>query len=152
MLYDKLENISRYRGVSKGLDILIDWLKSHRLEDLPLGRTSILDDKVFVNVMTATPRFASGAEYEVHQKYMDLQLDLDGNESFMVTQGPLCWTQPVDPDKDIGFGMGTVGCTGQLGNGMFALFFAEEPHMPTLHAGAVEVKKAVIKILRDELF
>lgn len=152
MLYDNLENIARYQGLFKGLDVLIDWLKDHSFEELPLGRTEILGDKVFVNVMTAVPRPISGAEYEVHKKYMDLQLDVEGDEDFQVNMGKFTWTQPIDPDKDIGFGISPVGCSGHLGNGYFALFLAEEPHMPTLLCKAPEVKKAVVKIIRDEFF
>lgn len=152
MLYDHLNNISRYKGLYKGLDVFIDWLKNNKLEDLPLGRTELLGDKVFINVMNAEPRPLEGAEYEVHKKYMDLQLDIEGTENIQVPAEKIIWTQPLDPDKDIGFGIGRVGCSGRLGNGMFALFVAEEPHMPTLRADAPQVKKAVVKILRDELF
>ena len=49
MLYDSMQNLSHYRGLFKGLDVLIDWLKDHRLEELPLSKTQILGYKVFVN-------------------------------------------------------------------------------------------------------
>lgn len=152
MLYDNLENISRYRGLFKGLDILIDWLQDHHFESLPLGRTEISGDRVFINVMTAATRPVEGAEYEVHGKYMDLQLNLEGEEVFQLHRGTFTWTEPINLDEDIGFGTGCVGCSGHLGDGMFALFLAGEPHMPTLRTTTPEVKKVVVKILCDELF
>ena len=45
------------------------------------------------------------------------------------------------------------GCQGRLGGGYFALFPAGEPHMPTLHGEKPQrVKKAVFKLLRDEMY
>lgn len=152
MLYDNLNNITRYHGLYKGLDVVIEWLESHKLEELPMGRTDLLGDKVFVNVMEQEPREEEGVPYEVHQKYMDLQLDLIGHENFRVCSGAFTWTKPYNPDTDCGLGVGASSCKGQLGDNTFALFLADEPHMPTLKADTAMVKKAVFKILRDELF
>lgn len=41
MIYDKLENIERYRGMSVWLDQAIDFLTGTDLAALPLGRTEI---------------------------------------------------------------------------------------------------------------
>ena len=51
MIYDEIKNISRYRGISSNLDTAIDFLEKTDLKSLPLGKTEILDDKVFANVM-----------------------------------------------------------------------------------------------------
>ena len=39
MIYDGLEARGLYRGLSKGLDVLIDWLDEHDVHELPLGKT-----------------------------------------------------------------------------------------------------------------
>ncbi len=153
MIYDDFSNLSAYKGFSKGLDKVIEWAETHRVEDLPLGRTEIDGDRVFVNVMIAEPRPEEGAHYEVHHKYMDLQMDIEGREDFEVPDSYQEGDGGFDETADIGFCDGPVGDLGHLGNGKFALFLAGEPHMPTLRSGScTQVKKAVFKILRNELY
>ncbi len=152
MLYDHLENISQYKGLYKGLDAVIEWLQHNDLDQLPMGRTDILGDKVFVNKEEAELRDADQAQYECHKKYMDLQVDLEGSEGFKMCSGEFVWTKPYSDERDGGLGNGRDGCQGRLGNGMFVLFPADEPHMPNLVTEDKRVKKAVFKILRDELF
>ena len=41
MIYDNFSNLSAYKGFSKGLDKVIEWAKTHKVEELPLGRTEI---------------------------------------------------------------------------------------------------------------
>ena len=78
MIYDGLEARGLYRGLSKGLDVLIDWLDEHDVHELPLGKTEILGNKVFANVMDAKTRRFEDARFETHRKYMDVQVDLEG--------------------------------------------------------------------------
>ena len=35
MIYDGLSKLNRYRGLYKGLDVLIDWLDLHDMRELP---------------------------------------------------------------------------------------------------------------------
>ena len=64
MIYDGLDKLNRYRGLYKGLDLLIDWLDSHDMRELPLGTSAIDGKRVFANVMSATTRYAQDAHYE----------------------------------------------------------------------------------------
>ena len=151
MICDSMQNLIAYAGCFHGLDILLSWLQENRLEDLPLGRTEIDGDRVFVNVMNAQTRPQEGAEYEVHKRYMDLQLDLEGCERFSVSDFVQYNAKGFDEQADIGVGSGRSVCEGQLGEGRFALFLAGEPHMPTLCCQQPEpVKKVVVKILCNE--
>ena len=63
MIYDQLSNVERYRGLYKGLDVLIDWLGEHDPAQLPVGRNDICGDKVYANVMEPTTRPLSEAHY-----------------------------------------------------------------------------------------
>ena len=58
MIYDGLDVIERYRGLSRGLDVLIDWLGKNDPKDLPLGKTEIDGSRVFANVMEAKTKSA----------------------------------------------------------------------------------------------
>lgn len=146
MITDQLKNISRYRGLHAMIDIAIDWLESHDVTALENGRHSILGDDVFVNVMDARLRDREGAEYEYHDRYADLQLDLSGGELWQ-------WSSAVpdfrsfDRARDCGSMSAEAHCTGRLGDGRFVLFFPGELHMPGCQSDTgAALRKAVIKI------
>ena len=126
MIYGALGDIEEYRGMLKGLDVLIDWLEENDPAQLEVGSHQILGDKVFANVMAPTTRPEAEAHYETHQRY-DEKDDYD----------------LVDSDASI---------AGDLADDKFALFVAGEPHMPTLEFpgdGAQPVKKICFKLLAD---
>ena len=54
MICDTLQHLGRYRGLHPNLDTAIDYLLTHDLTALPLGRTEVDGDKVFINLMDAT--------------------------------------------------------------------------------------------------
>ena len=121
MLYDTLENLNQYTGLFPNLDKAIDFIEDNDVSALPLGRTEIDGDDVYVTVMEAEPTPGEGRAFETHSRYMDLQMDLEGAE--------LCEVALV------------------LGEGRFAVFMVEEPHKPAIKAqGCDKVKKAVFKI------
>lgn len=148
MIFDRLENIQKYQGLFPHLDTAIAWLGNHSIDELPMGKTEIDGNNVFVNVMQAQTRPLQGAEFEVHHKYMDLQINLEAGESFAVGDT----TCTPNPETDVGFCSGEVQCKGNLLKGWFVLFLAEEPHLPTLNLteNSHSVKKAVFKISAEK--
>lgn len=53
MIYDTIENIGNYKGLTEYLDMAIEFIQETDLAALPAGKTPILENKVFVNVMEA---------------------------------------------------------------------------------------------------
>ena len=80
MIYDLLANIGNYRGMNRNLDKAIDYLMASDINTLPLGKTVIDGDRVFLQVMEARTRQLTDESYEVHRDYMDIQIDIDGCE------------------------------------------------------------------------
>ena len=74
MIYDEIKNIGRYRGQSVWLDKAIDFLEKTDLKSLPMGRKEIDGDKVFLNVMEANAKREDELNFEIHKKYMDIQI------------------------------------------------------------------------------
>lgn len=150
MLYDCLENISQYTGLFDNLDTAIDYIENNDLSLLPLGKTAIDGDRVFVNVMEAEPKPTDEIEFETHSLYMDLQMDLEGVELFEVALGELTESKPYNNETDFASYKADTSCAGILGEDRFVVFMTEEPHKPTIKAqGCDKVKKCVFKILRD---
>lgn len=146
MITDTLQNLPRYRGLHPNLDTAIDYLQRHSLAELPLGRTAVQGEQVFINVMDAELRPAEGAAFEYHRRYADLQVDLTGGEYW----GWAADGEPqgaFDPAGDIGFVAGPEQAGGLLGSGRFALFLPGEPHKPScVHGSCTALRKAVVKI------
>ena len=53
MICDTLDQLHLYKGFHKNLDTAIEFLAAHPLDTLPLGRTEVDGDEVFINVMDA---------------------------------------------------------------------------------------------------
>lgn len=155
MIYGALEDLARYRGFCRSLDVLIDWLAENDPAELECGSHPILGDKVYANVMAPTTRPESGAHYETHRRYHDLQIDLVGREGFKVAQGATTEVEPFNEQDDFEFVDAEGGIFGDLDEGRFALFVIGEPHMPTLEFpgdGAQPIKKICFKLIGDEFF
>ena len=153
MICDALENLNRYRGLHRNLDTAIDYLTAyhvaHELADLPLGRTEVDGENVFINVMEADLHPFEGFDPEYHKKYADLQLDLSGGEGWGYTNLP--GEEAGEFTGDIGFQKSADVVTGSLGEGRFVLFFPGELHKPgCTRPGCEHVRKAVIKIRMEE--
>lgn len=155
MIYGALEDLVRYRGFCKSLDILIEWLEDNDPTALACGSHEICGKKVFANVMAPVTRPEEEAHYETHHRYHDLQIDIEGRERFKVALGETSPVEPFDDADDFGLVDAGRGIEGDLDEGRFALFVAYEPHMPTLcypSDGAVPIKKICFKLIADEYF
>ena len=153
MICDTLQHLDRYRGFHKNLDTAIDFLTAyctvHRLQDLPLGRTEVDSDNVFINVMEANLHPDAGSHPEYHHLYADLQIDLEGGEGWGYETAP--GTEVGAFAGDIGFRDSPDAVTGALGEDRFVLFFPGELHKPgVVRPGCSKVRKAVIKIKMED--
>lgn len=155
MIYDQIKNVARYRGFSRGFDVLIDWLGENDCMSLPVGLHDILGDKVFASVQEVETRALADNRFEVHRRYLDLQVDVNGREAFRVGQGSRHDLDPFDSKADFGLLDMDGAIEGDLDDGRFAVFLTGEPHMPNLQFpgdGPRAIKKVCFKILADEFF
>ncbi len=159
MIYDGLGALGLYRGLSRGLDVLIDWLAENDPAQLPTGRTAIDGDRVYALVMDAQTKTEDVAHFETHRKYMDVQVDLEGAERFRTTPGAVVPFGEFDVAADKGYCDAAPGnddlLEGTLENGRFAVFMVGEPHMPNLVLDGLEpgpIRKICFKVLADELW
>lgn len=155
MIYGALEDLARYAGFCKSLDILIDWLADNDPAELACGCHEICGAKVFANVMAPTTRSSSGSHYETHRRYHDLQVDVEGREAFRVALGETAQVESFNEADDFELVDADRFIEGDLADGRFALFVAGEPHLPTLQFpgdGPVQIKKICFKLIADEYF
>lgn len=147
MIYDKIANIAQYRGQNKNLDIAIDYMLSHNIADLPLGKTVLSGNDVFINVMEANAAPVEKQNYEIHKNYMDIQIDLSGVEMIQIGDSAAMEVENYNPETD--FGVAHCGnltsCT--MGPGNFIICMAGEPHKPGIAVSDdTSLKKCVFKV------
>lgn len=146
MIYDKITNIGRYRGISPWLDIAVVFIEENDLAALPAGKTVVSGDDVFVNVMEAEAKEGDGS-YEIHKRYMDIQIDIEGTEIIRIGSPVEGAEEVFSPETDFG----TVRCEEAasciMGEGRFIICMAREPHMPGVAAVSDHhLRKCVIKV------
>lgn len=147
MIYDQIKHADRYFGLSKWLDVALKFMMETDLAALPLGRTEIAGDHVFANVMEATAIDESQAAYEIHRRYMDIQIDISGCEAIGFGQ-PKAGAEPAfDEASDFGRVEAERTVTCICGPGRFVVCMKEEPHSPSIATSQNRaLRKCVIKV------
>lgn len=147
MIYDKLNKISAYKGLNKNLDTAIDYITSHNLQELPLGKTVIDGDNVYVNCMECETAPISSKKYELHREYMDIQIDLKGAERVITGDSASMEMGEYNADGDCCFGQSAPLCDCTLGPEAFTICMVGEPHMPGVALENPEsIRKCVFKV------
>lgn len=145
MIYDYLSNIGIYRGICKNLDTAITYLIATDLYSLPLGRTEIDGDKVFLNVMEATTHDLTEESYELHRVYMDIQMDIKGCEVIGTALDGITPLGEYKPDFQRARAEMGASCT--MGPGRFIICMPGEAHAPGGCQGQpMPVRKCVVKV------
>jgi biofilm protein TabA len=97
MIYDTLNNLPNYLGVSDNLDTVIEYIMARDITTLPAGRTRIDGEKAVVTVSTVTPQSSDKALFQRHDAHIVLETDLEGSELFEVSLAELTPTKPPTP-------------------------------------------------------
>lgn len=147
MVYDKIDNIETYKGLSEEIYEGLKFLKS-ATQDLACGVHEI-DPKVKAIVSEYVTKAVNENGYEAHRKFIDIQYLLKGTEkNFSFPIEKLTETKPYKEEIDAAFYDADV--TSQelmLGDGYFAIYWPQDGHMPCLSIDSSEmVKKVVIKV------
>ena len=82
MIIGSLNDTERIEILNPHFKKIFDYLKSHDLQSLPLGKTEIDGDRAWLNVSEVEGKTEALAEMETHDQYIDIQLPLEGAETF----------------------------------------------------------------------
>ena len=133
----------------QGLERAFEYLARTDLTALPLGRTSIEGDDLYVTVSDAETRAPEQVRFESHRRYIDIQLVVRGQEAIgFAPVASLATVEPYDAAKDIEFFAVPQQPTSlALHEGDFAVFVPGDGHRPGLHLDGPHVsRKAVVKV------
>lgn len=148
MIFCKLDRLGRYCGLSPHLDAAIRFLEEQDLRALPMGRTAIDGENVYVNRFD----YETGPEAitEGHLRYIDIHVVLEGEEQIGVADVAALEEIERKADEDyIGF-RGPFQSVCVMRPGDVLVTFPEDAHSPKRQSGSpCHVKKAVVKVLAE---
>ena len=147
MIVDKIENSGLYKNLCEKIKKSYDYIKQTDLKNLQPGRYDIDGDNIFALISEYQTKAELEGKLEAHKKYIDVQYVIEGEELMgYVPLGDQQILEPYTEDNDIIFYNGEKVFV-KLSEGMFAIFFPEDIHMPGISTGEIsEVKKLVIKV------
>lgn len=146
MIIDTLDNLARYAPINPLFADVVDFLIAHNLQDLDEGKHVLKGEDLFLNIQTASGKTPDEAIIETHRKMVDIQIPIDGSETYGYTPLDQLPELPYNAEKDITkypaiAPKNYVECT----PGMMVIFFPNDGHAPCI-ANRKEIKKAIFKV------
>ncbi len=146
MILDILGNVHCYLALNKGFAKAIEFLLRPDLKDLPVDKYEIDGERVYAMVSRSPGRKKEDALLETHEKYIDIQLVLEGTDDMGWKPKSLCKKPSGEYDQkaDVQFFMDEPDAWISTESGVFAIFFPEDAHMPLISSG--QLHKVVVKV------
>lgn len=147
MIYDKIDNIELYKGLSDDTYLGLDFLRN-ATPDIESG-VHELSPRVKANVSEYKTKEINEYGFEAHKKFIDIQFLIKGSEKICcLPLDQLIETKPYSEEDDAAFfttEQNPIEMT--LGKGYFAIFYPQDGHMPQLCVNEpMDVKKVVVKV------
>ncbi|MEP6748585.1 MAG: YhcH/YjgK/YiaL family protein [Bacteroidota bacterium] len=148
MIIDTIANARKYFSVHPLFQKAFEYIGKTDLNSIEMGKYEIDGENlkaVFSNKKGMSAD-ASVAKFECHNKHIDIQLCIDGVETFGWKPREKCLVPNGDYNetKDTQLYTDTPDMYFQLTNKQFAILFPEDVHAPMI--GTDEIKKVVIKV------
>ncbi len=148
MIYDKIDNLETYAGISDDICLGLEWLRDVN-PDIEKGVYE-LSPRVKAIVSEYNTKDVNENGYEAHIDYIDIQYIVSGTEKICcLPLEILRETKAYSKDIDAAFYENTSVKPQEIliGKGYFAIFFPQDGHMPCLMVDKpADVKKVVVKV------
>lgn len=148
MIIDLLSNAHLYHNQGPLFRKAFEYLARTDFSKVEKGKYELEGDKLFAIVNEYDTISPDNEQMESHKKYIDIQYIVSGAErighDFLKDQTP---SKVYDPEKDFMLWAEKPSFFSVLQQGMFAVFFPHDLHMPNIMMeGPSPVKKVVIKV------
>ncbi len=149
MIIDSIDNMYRYIGAVPQLSTVIETLRRVDFSTLPVGQYKTANPLVRYNVMEFDIDSTEPVKQEIHEKEIDVQIDISGAERFVTSFREGEVTEAYDGERDAAFQKVDERVVFTGDPGMFAIFFPGEPHTSLLRVGEknYHLKKCVFKLI-----
>ncbi len=146
MVVDTIQNSTFYANLHPRFAKAFDFIHNTDFSILEDGKYKIEGENIFAIVQEYSTKDKEIAKLEGHHKYIDIQYIHSGVEQ--IGFAPLNDQSLIsdDPEKDLAFYEGNSNFV-KIENGMFAIFFPHDLHMPGIKINlSAKVKKVVVKV------
>lgn len=147
MILDSLENSALYHALNPRLERAFEYIASTDFGSLETGRHDIDGDEIFVNVMEVDLKKPSDAKLEIHDRYLDIQVLVRGEEELFGWSERTHVRQPLgefDTTKDIQLFDDQPQTYYKLRPGQFTILMPDDAHAPMVGEGPV--RKIIVKV------
>lgn len=146
MIIDVIGNMERIEGLNPWFKTVFEYIRTHDLTRLPVGRIDIAGDDAYIKIEDARGRTVEEAVYERHDKYIDIQMPLLAPESYGWKAKKMLkeMSAPYNKEGDYTFYKDRVENVFTLAPGEFVIFFPEDAHAPCIGEGVI--RKMVAKV------
>ena len=147
MVYDKIDNIETYKGLSDDIYEGLKFLRNAS-PDLACG-VYVINPRVKAIISEYETKAVNENGYEAHKKYIDIQYLLKGIEkNCCLPVEILKETKVYKEEIDAAFYEAEIPTQELLlGDNYFAIYWPQDGHMPCLRVDSSQsVKKVVVKI------
>ncbi|MGB3223125.1 MAG: YhcH/YjgK/YiaL family protein [Desulforhopalus sp.] len=151
MILDILENAHQYSVLHKDFHKAFEFLSREDLKKLPTNTYEIDGDRVYAIVAIDPGRKKEESLLEIHQKYIDIQLVLDGIDNMGWKPKAACQkpSGEYDAETDLQFFADEPDVWLAIKSGSFVIFFPEDAHMPLISTG--QLHKVIVKIAVNQV-
>ena len=151
MVVDNIKNSHHYLNISYRLRKALLYLKENDFSTLDSGKHETEENFMFMLVNEYSTKEDDLNILEAHRKYIDLQYIISGEE---IIKHEILDKQQVhkeyDKENDYILYKSKAKTEIILSQGMFAIFFPNDLHLPGIASNqSQEVKKIVLKVLID---
>jgi biofilm protein TabA len=153
MIIDTIQNAPKYFSLHAFFPKAFEYIRNTDLETMESGKYDILgeglqedDLKAIFSTKKGMTAEESIAKFECHEKFIDIQVCINGVEQIGWKPKQKCATPNggYNEEKDVRLFKDAPDMYFQLTNGQFVIFFPEDVHAPMI--GDSEIKKLVIKV------
>jgi len=146
MIFSTLSQSDRYAALHSLFPRAFEYIRNTDLMSLAPGHHPILGEDLFAIVEHMPGRTREAAQLEVHRRYIDIQLVLEGVDE-MGWRPLIECSEPADEysaERDIRFFRDAPAAWIATPPGAFCIFFPEDAHAPLVSSGSI--RKVVLKI------
>lgn len=146
MILDELANLALYRSLHPRMAEAEAALLARDWSQVADGRYELDGDRLFAIVARTPARATPAMMLEYHERYIDLQVVLDGEDRMGWSPRSVCQrvSTPFDAQRDVGFFDDEPACWFTVRPQQLAIFFPSDAHAPL--SGHEPVHKVVVKI------
>lgn len=146
MILSTLQDCGRFEVLHPLFKKAFDYVKSHNLLDAPLGRIEVEGDALFINNSNPECVKPEKQVLEVHRKYIDIHVLLEGEET--VGWKPLsdCRNEikSYNEDEDCALYDEQAATYFKMQPGQILIVWPEDAHAPVIGEG--KIRKLIIKV------